>query len=142
MDIDLIRSKQDSIARSVQRVQSKAGLSREVLLEDRDAQDVIVLNLERAVQQAVDVAAHILAETTEPVPETMRAAFTGLRRIGALTDETADRMMKAVGFRNTAVHAYQEIDWDIVQSIVAERLCDFSQFVREIDLFLEKSART
>lgn len=39
---------------------------------------------------------------------------------------------------NTAVHAYQEIDWDIVQSIVTERLSDFSQFVREIDLFLEK----
>lgn len=138
MDIDLIRAKEDSIARCVARVRSKAGLTHEQLLDDYDAQDVIVLNLERAVQQAVDIATHILAETDAPVPESMRDSFAGLRRIGALTAETADRMMKAVGFRNTAVHAYQAVDWTIVSSIVADRLSDFSDYVAEIDVYLEK----
>lgn len=136
MDIDLIRAKQDSIARCVQRVQSKAALSYAELLDDYDAQDVVVLNLERVVQQAVDIATHILAQTDAPIPESMRDAFSILRKTGVIGQSTADRMGKAVGFRNTAVHAYQAIDWQIVKSIMTERLSDFSDFVREVDQYL------
>lgn len=141
MDIDVIRAKQDSIARCIGRIQSKAALSYEALLEDYDAQDVITLNLERAVQQACDIAAMILAETTEPPADTMRGAFDSLQRIHALSGDTAGRMMKAVGFRNTAVHAYQPIDWAIVHSITHEHLQDFSTFLREIDNFIENRQR-
>ena len=98
MDIEIIRSKQDSIARCIARIETKRDLSYDALLEDYDAQDVICLNLERAVQQACDIAAMILAETTEPVAETMRAAFAALYRIQVLSKNTSDRMMKAVGF--------------------------------------------
>ena len=48
-------------------------------------------------------------------------------------------MKKAVGFRNTAVHAYQQIDWHIVHSIITERLTDFSDFVREVDAYLVRN---
>jgi uncharacterized protein YutE (UPF0331/DUF86 family) len=139
MDIDIIRVRQDGIARCIRRIQTKAGIPYDLFVEDYDAQDVVVLNLERAVQQAVDVATHVLAETAEPVPETMRDAFDSLRRIGVLTEPTADRMMKAVGFRNTAVHAYQRIDWQIVHSIVTDRLGDFSDFIREVDAYLARN---
>lgn len=69
-DIDIIRAKQDSIARCIGRIQSKANLSYEQLLEDYDAQDVITLNLERSVQQACDIEAMILAHSTEPPIDT------------------------------------------------------------------------
>lgn len=137
MDIDIIRSKQDSIARCIARIETKSELSYEALLEDYDAQDVITLNLERAVQQACDIAAMILAETSESVPDTMRAAFATLQRIQVLSQTTAEHMMKAVGFRNIAVHVYQEIDWAIVYSIVHERLKDFRDYIREIDQYLQ-----
>lgn len=141
MDIDVIRAKEDSIVRCLERVRTKAALTHKQLLGDYDAQDVVVLNIERAVQQAVDIATHILGHTMEPVPETMRSAFDSLRTIGALADETADRMMKAVGFRNTAVHAYREIDWAIVHSIMTERLSDFSDFIEQIDQYLSRQRK-
>lgn len=53
MDTDVIRTKQDSIARCIGRIQSKADLSFEALLEDYDAQDVITLNLERAIVYSI-----------------------------------------------------------------------------------------
>jgi len=142
MDIEIIRSKQDSIARCVSRIQSKTDLSYEALLEDYDAQDVITLNLERAVQQACDIAAMILADTTEQPADTMRGAFDALRRIRVLSNDTAHRMMKSVGFRNTAVHTYQEIDWAIVHNITHEHLQDFSTFVREIDQYIENTRKS
>ena len=141
MDVDLVRAKEDSIVRCVQRIRTKSGLTFEVITEDYDAQDVIVLNLERAVQQAVDIATHILADSVLPVPERMREAFSGLQEMGVLSPSTAERMAMAVGFRNTAVHAYQAIDWAIVYSIVTERLCDFEQFIKEVDAYLGRTGR-
>jgi uncharacterized protein YutE (UPF0331/DUF86 family) len=41
-------------------------------------------------------------------------------------------MAKSVGFRNTAVHAYQEIDWNIVYCIITEHLDDFRDFAQQI----------
>ena len=139
METNIIRSKQDSIARCIARIETKKQISYEDLLEDYDAQDVITLNLERAVQQACDIAAMLLAESNAPVPDTMRAAFASLQHMQALSQNTANRMMKAVGFRNIAVHVYQDIDWSIVYSIVHERLDDFRAFVREIDHYLHTS---
>ena len=42
------------------------------------------------------------------------------------------KLAKAVGFRNIAVHAYHSISWEIVFSLITERLVDFSDFARHI----------
>ena len=34
--------------------------------------------------------------------------------------------------RNTAVHAYQEIDWHIVYRIITKHLDDFRDFARQL----------
>ena len=49
----------------------------------------------------------------------------------------AERMAKAVGFRNTAVHAYQEIDWQIVFIIITKHLGDFREFARQVLEFID-----
>jgi uncharacterized protein YutE (UPF0331/DUF86 family) len=43
-----------------------------------------------------------------------------------------DRVIKAVGFRNIAVHRYDKIDWSIVQSVCRHRLVDFEHFAKAI----------
>jgi len=43
----------------------------------------------------------------------MAESFETLHSQGVLSDELTLRMKKAVGFRNIAVHAYQEINWEI-----------------------------
>jgi uncharacterized protein YutE (UPF0331/DUF86 family) len=49
-----------------------------------------------------------------------------------ITRETSERMRRAVGFRNLAVHEYSRMDWDIVHALVTGRLGDFSDFAREV----------
>jgi uncharacterized protein YutE (UPF0331/DUF86 family) len=41
-------------------------------------------------------------------------------------------MSKSVGFRNTAVHAYQEIDWDMVYCTITKHLDDFRGFADQV----------
>ena len=136
MDNDLIRAKEDSIARCIARVQTKSHLTYEAFLEDYDAQDVVSLNLERAVQLAVDIAAHIISGTDRPVPDTMRGSFRALGSLGILPVSLVDRMQCAVGFRNTVVHTYQQVDWAIVYAIIHKHLSDFSDYVAAIEAHL------
>ena len=82
----------------------------------------------RAVQICVDLASHIIADSDPPAPTSMSESFEQLRKLHLLSDELAARMKKAVGFRNIAVHAYQEINWEVVYIIVTTRLPDFAEF--------------
>ena len=132
MDKDVVLNKLESLRRCLQRVQDKTPASVDLLVEDVDLQDIIVLNLERAIQTSVDIGLHIISDLEVPVPETMAQTFDVLKKAGCLEAATAERMAKSVGFRNTAVHAYQEIDWDIVYCIITEHLDDFREFARQI----------
>lgn len=131
VDKDVVLNKLETLRRCLRRVQDKTPASVSLLVENYDLQDIIVLNLERAIQTCVDIGLHIISDLEVPVPETMAQTFETLKKAGCLDAATAERMVKAVGFRNTAVHAYQEIDWNIVYRIITEHLEDFRDFARQ-----------
>ena len=130
MDTALILKKLEALERCIRRIESKRPDSAELLRESLDLQDILAVNLERAVQTCVDVASHILAESSGKSPETMGECFERLAEAGIVEEPLATRMQKAVGFRNIAVHEYEEIDWDIVFAIVTRDLEDFRAFAR------------
>jgi uncharacterized protein YutE (UPF0331/DUF86 family) len=132
MDKDVVLNKLETLRRCLQRIQDKTPASADLLIEDYDLQDIIALNLERAIQTCVDIGLHIISDLEIPVPETMAQTFEALKKTGCLDTATAERMVKSVGFRNTAVHAYQELDWNIVYRIITEHLDDFRNFARQI----------
>jgi len=120
------------LRRCVARLETKRPASPEILATDLDIQDIITLNLTRAVQICVDIATHIIAHTEAEPPNTMAGAFDTLSNLGTLEPALAQRMKNAVGFRNIAVHTYQAIDWQIVYSICKDHLDDFRDFARAI----------
>jgi uncharacterized protein YutE (UPF0331/DUF86 family) len=105
MDRELIEEKIESLRRCVRRVQDKRAETVEQLENDWDTQDILSVNLTRAVQLCVDIAAHLLSETDRPAPETMAEAFEHLQEMGVLDAPLAKRLQGAVGFRNVAIHA-------------------------------------
>jgi len=132
VDRQVLTEKLESLRRCVGRVQEKCPATVDDLLEDIDLQDILVINLSRAVQLSVDIAAHVLAESGVPAPETMGAAFDALARADVIAEALAVRLRKAVGFRNIAVHNYEAIDWRIVFSIAHNHLSDFEKFAAAI----------
>ncbi len=103
-----------------------------VLETDPDIQDIVTLNLSRAVQVCVDIGAHLIAGLDTLPPQTMGQTFDRLASEGLIEPALAVRMKKAVGFRNIAVHNYEAIDWAIVYSICRHHLDDFAGFARSI----------
>ncbi|MEA3315479.1 MAG: DUF86 domain-containing protein, partial [Campylobacterota bacterium] len=49
-----------------------------------------------------------------------------------LSKDISHSMQKMVGFRNLAVHDYQNLNLDIVVAIVTNHLKDFDRFIKEI----------
>ena len=137
MNKEAVSAKLESLRRCVQRIKDKTPSSAAALRGDSDLQDIICINLERAVQICVDLAAHIIAESDLQAPGSMGESFEQLRRHGLLSEELAARLKKAVGFRNIAVHAYQEINWEVVYSIITTRLTDFVEFARAVSTAAE-----
>jgi uncharacterized protein YutE (UPF0331/DUF86 family) len=132
MDRLIVERKLESLRRCLARVRSKLPVDPVRLRSDYDLQDVLVLNLSRAVQQSFDLALHLQAGAATPPPETMGQAFDRLAEAGLLEPALALRLRRAVGFRNVVVHAYQAINWDIVEAILAHHLDDFSAFARRV----------
>lgn len=138
MSEEVILNKIESLRRCVTRIETKTPPDVTELIEDIDLQDIIVLNLERAVQLCVDIGLQIIGKGDLPVPDTMSETFRKLANENIIDFDNAECLIRAVGFRNTAVHAYQEIDWNIVFTIITQHLDDFRTYVRSILKYIDR----
>ena len=91
MDRAVIEQKVESLQHCVRRIHDKCPPSAEDLARDIDAQDIIALNLTRAVQLCVDIAAHWITASRLAAPQTMGEAFTCLAEAGVLDRGLAQR---------------------------------------------------
>ncbi len=132
MHRDIIMRKLDTLARCVARIEEKRPDTVETLIQDIDVQDILSINLERAVQVSVDIGAHLIADLSVPPPDSMGEIFIILSDQNILSSETSFALRKAVGFRNLSVHAYENVDWERVFEIIHSRLNDFRKFADSV----------
>lgn len=132
MDKEMVLAKLESLRRCLERVESQHIASLRDLQESLDKQDIVVLNVERAVQLCVDIASHLLAESSGQVPDTMAETFKILASQGMLDTSVAEQLRKAVGFRNIAIHQYQDINQEILYAVVTSHLQDFRAFAKAV----------
>lgn len=132
VSLDQLAPKLDSMARCILRIESKKPFSLEELTVNYDLQDILSTNISRMIQLAVDVAAQIISESGEAVPDTMKASIATLERLGWITAGTRGALQAAVGLRNIMIHEYEEIEWSIVHRVCDSHLDDLRRFGREI----------
>jgi len=101
-------------------------------LDDPMVLDAVVLNLQRACEQAIDAACREVSRRGLGVPTDSADAFTMLERESILSPTVADRMRRMVGFRNVAVHEYRRLNPAVVRTVVGHRLGDFEALCREL----------
>lgn len=128
---DIIISKATTIERCVKRIHEVYQGNPENLT-DYTKQDSIILNIQRACEASIDLAMHIVSERKLGVPKASREAFTLLREANIIESNLATNLMKMVGFRNIAVHDYQELNLDILETILEKHINDFKDFTKII----------
>ena len=101
-------------------------------LKDYNIQDIIVLNLQRACQAAIDIAMHVISVRNLGAPQSGKAAFAILENNNIINKEISENMQGMIGFRNIAIHEYQELNIDILKNILDKHLDELIEFARAI----------
>lgn len=134
MNNDVILNKISVIERCIKRVNEEYE-GEPLNLKNYTKQDSIVLNLQRASEASIDLAMHIVAEKKLGLPQNSRDAFTFLENEGILSTSLSTKMKAMVGFRNIAVHDYQELNLLILEKILEKHLHDFNEYTKTILLY-------
>ncbi len=96
--------------------------------------DALTLNIERACQAAIDLAMHIVAVEHLGIPQSSAGAFTLLQQAGKLDSALAARLAGMTGFRNIAIHQYQDMDAQVIHYIMREGWKDLTSLCAALKL--------
>lgn len=129
VDTDLILAKASSVKRHLNRVIEKGNTDLEAFLGDIDRQESILFNLQMAIQNCIDIAAHIISEEGLGVPGSNNEMFYLLEENGYLSSKVAEKMVRAVGFRNLIVHEYGKIELRQVFEIAQKNIKDINEYM-------------
>ena len=129
VDRDLIIAKASSVRRHLKRVVEKRGQDVEKFLKDFDCQDIVSFNLQLAIQNCIDIAAHVISEEGLGMPGSFTEMFYLLEENGYLSGELTEKMVRAVGFRNLLVHEYGKIDLKQVYQIASDHIEDLNKYL-------------
>ncbi len=125
-------SKIAAIARSVARARAEYVEAGDAFQQDFTRQDAAILNVMRASESAVYLA-NILVRTRKlGVPKDMKGSFALLEGGQLIPRELSVRLQNMAGFRNIAVHQYQDLDLDIVAAVIRDGLEDLLRFVEAV----------
>jgi uncharacterized protein YutE (UPF0331/DUF86 family) len=127
---DVLINKAAAIERAVRRVREEYAGDDNNLFANQTRQDAIILNLQRACENSIDAAMHLVRVHRLGIPQQTREAFDLLEASHRLDARVADRLKKMVGFRNVAIHDYQKLNLDIVRRIVVDHLDDLLAFAQ------------
>lgn len=128
MDKNIILNKSSIIERCINRINEVYDNDLKNL-SDYTKQDSIILNIQRACEASIDLAMHIVSEKKLGIPQTSREVFDLLVQGDVISQEIAEKLKAMVGFRNIAVHDYQNVNLEIVQKIIEKHLNDLKRFV-------------
>ncbi len=85
-----------------------------------------------AIQNCIDIAAHIISEEGFGVPGSTNEMFYILEENGYLDSELTEKMVKAVGFRNLIVHEYGKVELKQVFEVAQKDIKDLNEYLRSI----------
>ena len=99
-------------------------------LKDQDVQARAERWLQVAIECALDLTHHLIAERGWQTPTTYREAFEVLHQEGLLDSEQAAQMADWAGLRNILVHLYLEIDHRLLHQFLQQDLGQVEAFAR------------
>lgn len=126
---DIVLNKKESIERCVRQIRLYYAKPSELPFEeDFLKQDAIAINLQRAAEQCIDLANHVVRMKKLGIPKESKESFSFLARAKFIPEALAKQLEGMVGFRNTLVHEYQELEIKIMKDVIENHLDDLIEF--------------
>jgi uncharacterized protein YutE (UPF0331/DUF86 family) len=132
VDVEVFARKVAVIRDAVARIRDTVPETPEAFVADRDARDIVALNLFVALQETIALATHWLADEGLMVPSTYGDVFTTLAERGVIDRGLGERLRAAAGLRNLVAHQYGELDFARVHAVARNELEDLLTFCRQL----------
>lgn len=111
----------------------------EELRSDRARRLIAERILTQLIDIAVGVNSHLAAVQLGRAPRDHRESFDMAAEAAGIPTEVARSLRDAAGLRNVLVHAYLEIDLDLVAAAVPRARESFASYIRAVAAFLAAS---
>jgi len=123
------------IERSLRRMQQEYRANPEL---DNDSHiDALTLNVMRACQAAIGLAMHVVASRRLGMPQSSADAFRLLHAAKFIDSDTYKAMVAMTGFRNIAIHEYQQMDMSILHEIARRRWTSLVEYCRAMGMIIK-----
>ena len=107
--------------------------------EDWKTQRVVERTLQMMIEACADIANHIISDAGMRVPTGYADTFKVLFENKVFDKKLFLIMEKMAKFRNIIVHQYEEVDAEIVITILKKHLPDFEKFKETVLAYLKGS---
>jgi uncharacterized protein YutE (UPF0331/DUF86 family) len=128
----VILRKVSLIRHNLSRLKEKENVSLESLKNDLDIQDIVLHNLQLAIQGCIDIGSHLISDEGWGVAGSLNEIFHILQNKGVIKAEMVEKIISMVGFRNILVHEYENVNFDIVYNILHHHLRDINEYLLAI----------
>ena len=132
IDRSLVLTKAGRVEAHIRRIKEKRSISLKQFLDDLDRQESILFNLQMAIQNCIDIAAHIISDEDLGVAGSINEMFYMLQKNGYLNAVLTEKMVASVGFRNLIVHEYGNVDLEKVYQISHQSIEDLEDYLKAI----------
>jgi uncharacterized protein YutE (UPF0331/DUF86 family) len=129
---DILLNKSVIIERCIKRIKNEFEFCPE--LDNYTHVDAMTLNIERACQAAIDMAMHLVALRHLGIPQSSADAFLLMKKNGLLNEKLYTSLKAMTGFRNVAIHEYQELDTSILRYIAEKGYKDLVSFCKCLNI--------
>lgn len=132
IDKNVILDKASGIDRHLKRIESKRNIALDEFLNDMDLQDILLFNLQVAIQNCIDMASHIISDENLGIAGSTSEIFYLLQENDYINAELTGKVIGAVGLRNLLVHEYGNLDLKKVYKIIQNDTNDLREFIASV----------
>jgi uncharacterized protein YutE (UPF0331/DUF86 family) len=107
-------------------------MSLENYRQDWKSQRIVERTLQIMIECCADIANHVISDDGLRAPKSYADCFLVLQEQRVVSESLGPRLVQMAKFRNVVVHQYDEVDAEIVVSILRSHLDVFTDFRKQI----------
>ena len=138
VDADVVAVKLAEVADRLERVRLRCPNDAEAMATDRDALELVSFNLILAIQAALDIASHVIADEGWPAAATLAESFVRLHEHHVISAETLAGIRPAARLRNILTHMYSGVDPAKVHLAATRGLVELERFAEEVSAWVRE----
>ncbi len=138
-DVGLVLHKLQRLKAQIALTRTRRPAKADVLSHDLVLRDALALAFMIALQEAIDIAYHIVADEGWGVPDSHRGAFDMLAARGVITQDLAKELSAAASLRNRIAHGYASVEHERLWHELPQGLAALDTFVARVAAWLPEN---